>query len=422
MAFPKSLMRSTYRALLKRSTAFDESTACRVLLTAAPTRVYMHQNQAWMDTPPSAEWNAAWQTVDHYVRKANRGMELYLPPIEPSDEVTLRSLIRESYRSRPLTSASMNEAFSAVKLFANAAERAAFLPTEPPKLASSASSSASGFELVAGPVPAEGAEAEEEEEPWDLDGRVRGRVIVAHPLLPGIFNQSIVCLIPNLAKPADPSDSSMTGFIINRPLTNDHGVVVPVWAALPRDLHDLFTDHLSKNAVMIGGPISNIMSRQAAVFVVHRIAEAPQAVAVAPGLWASFHRDGYDYLAERMAADKLDAADFMVVTGYAGWGRTQLHGEVRSGSWLVADRWLSAIDKDARGRKVEEVPALTSEDTSIADFLLGCNAVVAEDQLVTNQPTEAWSALVQSWGSRYTDLTRLAAISEEPRGSSRHSE
>jgi putative transcriptional regulator len=383
---------------MKRASAFDRSAAARVLLTAAPTRMYLHEAESWVEVDRQGEWDSARLSVDEYVRRANRGREFYMPPnpnsagtapsaaaadgattpssgsAHPPAEVQLKDLVRESYRTRPSTSASMNEAFSAVKLFTTAAERLEHVPKAAPFQPRAIDP---GFRLT--DVGSDGEFA-------PFDGTEMARVLVAHPLLPSIFRHTIVCLLPQMVEPKGQDTGSATGFIVNRPLVNDHGVIVPVWAAFPAGIHSIFTDLLAKNAVMVGGPVGAITNRTTALFVVHRLAGVEDAVVIAPGVWATF--GNYDALEAKMKADNVSPQSVMVVAGYAGWGNQQLGGEIKMGSWFVAE---------------------CADAGASADFLMSCNVVAdPETQTTTNHPSESWCQLLQSWGPAHADLTRLA--------------
>jgi len=428
MSLPKALVYSTYRALVKHARTFDASAAKRTLIAAAPTRLYSHEHENWLDVDRSPDWDSARASVDEFIRRANRGKEMYVPPLPDDTDRSrhpLLDVIRSSYRERPNTSAAFNEAFSAVRLFSSAQERTQQLPAELPFPARDC-----GVKLTSIGDDGEWTNAE-------ADAAVR--VIVANPLLPGIFAHSIVCMIPPPPPPAaaegdgdNAGDSSSsesttrarspmegaTGFIINKPLLNDQGIPVPIWAAFPADSPALFTETLANNVVMVGGPVGAIGNRETAVFVIHRVPGVTDAVPVAPGVWSSFR--ALDELNERIKADGVDPKHVMVIVGYAGWGRAQLGGEIENGSWFVAERRLSeeaSADRDA-------------EVKDIGDFVFSSNLVSApngETPDPATHPAEAaaalsggvpaaadcdrtWCELLASWGPDHADLTRLLHI------------
>ena len=197
-----------------------------------------------------------------------------------------------------------------------------------------------------------------------------------------------------------------TGFIVNKPLLNDQGVPVPIWAAFPGDSPALFTETLANNVVMVGGPVGAIGNRETAVFVIHRVPGVPDAVPVAPGVWSSYR--SLEALDERIRADKVDVKDVMVVVGYAGWGNSQLGGEIENGSWFVAD-------KSAASAPAETVGEFLFSSNLVMPPSDG-NAADTETPVIEN-PEKAWCQLLASWGDDHADLTRLATIHKSRRPS-----
>lgn len=370
-AVPTSVLRSAYRSLLRSALAVDREPARRALLTAAPTKVYDHHRQEWVKTDHELRAGLGIQpqsaALNDVLRLSNGGRLLHVPSTDEAASVA--ALVRQAFRTTTGNSTSISDAFAAVKTLHFQKQIADTLSKEV-----SFATVDFGVELddqFLGANPSK----------WKPSGPSELQLLVSHPLLPDFFRHAVVAMVP-----IEGDDGAM-GFICNRPLTTDHGVLMPVWAALDGQMPRLFSTLLRHNTLMVGGPVHSFNARDMATLVVHRIDDVPEARTVAAGLYVQMSR--FDDLEEAMMERNVQPSEVMVVLGYSGWGADQLSGEIAEGSWFVAKGGA----------------------TTNKDIVFAANRVCAGDEAhTTDNPTRVWGELLASWGSAYADLTRLSNV------------
>lgn len=152
-----------------------------------------------------------------------------------------------------------------------------------------------------------------------IEGSYVGRLLVAAPSLgdPN-FARTVVLVLEH-------GEAGALGVVVNRP--SETGVVdaLPRWGRLAAD----------PPVVFVGGPVS-----PSAAICIGRAPGGPDWPDLGPD------DDGWRPLFEGLCTVDLDRdpdelvvppADVRVFAGYAGWGPTQLEGEVEAGAWYVLD-------------------------------------------------------------------------------------
>lgn len=154
------------------------------------------------------------------------------------------------------------------------------------------------------------------------------QLLLAHPQLSGFFQHTVLLIVRH-------ANSMSAAFVLNKPLRNDEGVLMPIHATVRLNrVHSIFHRHLKYHTLMIGGPVMSGGVFDENIFVLHRVPGVPGALPVGADLW--FDGD-LDVLAEKLDAGEASAAeDVVVLCGFAGWSLDQLKGEVMDGTWLVA--------------------------------------------------------------------------------------
>ena len=270
-------------------------------------------------------------------------------------------------------------------------------------VASSSSSSSTATGDVAA-LPASGPYVDRSGVTWvDVPAKVDGTgrnafLLCAHPIMPGFFQGNLL-----LMHQFDP-DSGAVGIAFNRPLRNNDGIPVPVWAVFAQHASApcVVLRHLEDNRIFIGGPISACPSHVgaaagsgrggegqedddasaspsrgsgrggargasrsrasggahqhgadhsflSAAHYLHRIPGVPGALPIAPGCWW-----GGDQLVigQRLEAKAARPCDVMVIIGFASWAPKQLEGEIANGSWISAISQSAADDRTHELRDV----------------------------------------------------------------------
>lgn len=233
--------------------------------------------------------------------------------------------------------------------------------------------------------------------PFDTPDKVQ--LLLAHPQLYDFFRYTVMVVVRDT-----PNESA--AFVLNKPLENDEGMVMPVNATIRLNhVHPILGKHLGNHTVMIGGPVSR-GSFDSSILLLHRVPGIEDAIPLSQSLWV----DGnYDALQRRLEDGTADPADIVVICGFSGWGGQQLAGEIQSGTWVVA-----------RGR---------SDDPAMDDFLFaltrcaGAPATAAAQQTSTPPPgatattampprgachrgAAAWAWAYSTLGAPYVDLAR----------------
>jgi putative transcriptional regulator len=364
----KSVITSTYRALLKQASEVDKNVALRAMLCASPIHFYDHEKREWAPFDGSHEWHASRKAVDALIRKLNGSKEWYHPPREPNHN-TMRQFVQEMFRASPFSTQNMNFAFSAVKSLSHSISAATSLTDVSPAPALPVWN-ADNFSLM-------NAVAKSSVE--DLSEHF----IVAHPLLPGIFRHSLVLVLKH-------DDSGALGVIINKPLTDNKGMLTPVWSALP-DQHPLFTKHLAQHPVMIGGPVGATPDSLMSLLILHNCSDVVGARCVGKSAAGDVYLNGeIDSMFEAIESGKCKPEQFVCFLGYSSWGEGQLSGEVEMGSWFCVDH----------GPKRTE---------NLAQFM---NESLLNSGTASFDPVNSWCDMLHTLGGEYRELTRLRGLSK----------
>ncbi|MCB0953543.1 MAG: YqgE/AlgH family protein [Microthrixaceae bacterium] len=150
-----------------------------------------------------------------------------------------------------------------------------------------------------------------EDDPGAPPTRTRNRLLVSVPALPDDnFDRTVVYMI-------DHEDSGAIGVVLNRPTGSEVPEelrIGPAWASPP--------------VVFSGGPVSP----EAVIMLGRRQLGARQRGASAVGGTVAV------LSADAVADREVEGVDLLrAYAGYAGWGPSQLDGELSAGVWVVLD-------------------------------------------------------------------------------------
>jgi putative transcriptional regulator len=360
----KSVLLSTYRALIKHASTFDANVAHRAMLCASPIHSYDHLKREWVSFDSAQEWDENRRSVDVLIRALNDSKEWYHPSHRKG---TLKSFIREKFRSSPFSTQNLNFAFAAVKTLNHTKTASSSLvdcspsPTDPIW-------NASNFSLI-DTVPMLGIH------------ETSNHFIVAHPLLSGFFRHSIVLMLKH-------ESSGALGVIVNKPLSNNNGELIPLWSVVP-DQHPLFSKHLANHPVMLGGPVGVESGDMMLIF--HNCGDVTGARCIGEGPNGKVFLNGeLDSMVEMLEKGICKKEDFICFLGYSSWGEEQLSGEIERGSWFCV----------AHGPCRSE------------DLLQHLNRSHQVGSSVV--PSKAWCNLLHSLGGEFVELTKLRALQSKP--------
>ena len=138
-----------------------------------------------------------------------------------------------------------------------------------------------------------------------------GRLAVASPwLLDPNFARTVVLLLEH-------NDDGALGVVLNRPSEVDVSEALPEWAS----------QSVEPTVVFVGGPVQG------------------NALIGLAAAWTDEAVSGWTPLIGRLGAVDLShpgdlgsgVGDVRVFAGYAGWGPSQLEGEIDAGAWFVLD-------------------------------------------------------------------------------------
>lgn len=143
--------------------------------------------------------------------------------------------------------------------------------------------------------------------------RVRtGSLLVAEPfMMDGYFKRTVVQICDHHA------DQGTVGFILNRP-TN----------LLMHDIVDGFPEFDAP--VLYGGPVSN-----ETIHYLHRVGDLlEKSTEIARGIFWGGDFTQLKFLIENKI---IKRGDIQFYLGYSGWSEGQLDGEIKAGSWIIAE-------------------------------------------------------------------------------------
>lgn len=149
-------------------------------------------------------------------------------------------------------------------------------------------------------------------------GRVAaGSLLVASPRLADPnFRRAVIYVIDHRTGEDEGSEGGTTGVILGRPSAVQVLDVLPRWREVVSGPRTLF----------VGGPVQSNAALCLVRTVPDRAPEGYRPVAAGIGM---ADLDGDPSMALR------SASAIRIFAGYAGWGATQLAGEIAAGAWLV---------------------------------------------------------------------------------------
>lgn len=377
----KKLVLTTYRTLLKSATKADTDFARRALVASAPRQIYDFYDHRWTDVDIEKEMPDNERTLDRTSRELNGGREWFMPPLQSTAaggsivrDMAVSNAVKAAFRRDPQTTQNLNLAFVAIKALGVVDSLGRSLPAVPlfPPTDFGFRIAPNGFADVTG--------SRNDDSPLAM--------LVAHPMMQGFFRHAILLV-------GDCGENGAVAVVVNKPLLNEHGQCIPVWSVVPDELHPLFSKHLKDNPVMVGGPIRGVDERQAGggVFVVHKLRGIPGAMAVGQGVYFSGNTDA---IYQALEDGKGTAKDVAVMLGYAGWGGGQLEGEVKRGSWFVA-----------QGTNSEPVFQLSQCAEGGDD---------ASPSPLARHPQESWVKFFGGLDPACAEMSRLGGVSAAPSG------
>ena len=138
---------------------------------------------------------------------------------------------------------------------------------------------------------------------------LKGQLLIAAPQLTDPnFNRTVVLMIEH-------DENGAFGVVLNRPTDK---TIEDAWHEVDAEpCHCLKTIH-------VGGPV---MGPLLAIHTCDRLAEAE----IMPGVFLATQRDHIDELVRQ------HDEPFQLYSGYAGWGKGQLEGELEQGGWITRE-------------------------------------------------------------------------------------
>ena len=136
---------------------------------------------------------------------------------------------------------------------------------------------------------------------------LKGHLLIAAPQLSDPnFARTVVLMI-------DHDEQGAVGVVLNRPSGR---TVKEVWDEVGDEPCE------SAAAINVGGPVLGPLM---AIHTCESLAEAE----VLPGVYLAAGRDYLDRVVRE------DNSDFLVFSGYSGWGKGQLESELKQGGWIT---------------------------------------------------------------------------------------
>ena len=157
-----------------------------------------------------------------------------------------------------------------------------------------------------------------------MEDSLRGQLLIAAPSLFDYFRRTVVLVVEH-------SEEGAMGVMLNRVSETTVGEAVPALAGLTGD----------EDLVRIGGPVS-----PESVVALGEFEDLDEAATGLVGTLGLLDPDSPDPSLRRLR----------VYAGYAGWGPSQLEGEIEEGAWIVlpadpgdpfddGDLWADALQR-----------------------------------------------------------------------------
>jgi putative transcriptional regulator len=158
----------------------------------------------------------------------------------------------------------------------------------------------------------------------DEESSLRGQLLVANPLLPDPnFDRTVVLVLSH-------SRDGALGVVLNRPSELPVGEPLPQWEPLAT----------APSVVFVGGPVSPESAICLGCTASGRVPEPEYAGDESSGIC-----DGVTTI--DLERDPMDMegnlVGLRVFAGYAGWGASQLEGELSAGAWWVVSALVSDV-------------------------------------------------------------------------------
>ncbi|KAL4158295.1 hypothetical protein PRNP1_004073 [Phytophthora ramorum] len=325
-----SLALALYRELVAAARRLDSHASLRALVSTE-----------LRESPFVAGSRTRLPHVDAFNRNLQRylgGRHFYLPDTR---RPTLLQLVREEFRKpQPVAKGSdgLDTAFVALRAFNDTLAEANDLEL-PPKTQKLETRTLDGVQLA--------------------ENAASGLFLLAHPLLEGIFNRSVVLLTEHTPK-------GSKGFIVNKESDKPLGKAFQV---PPRVMRAFGSSKVRK-----GGPV---FTRNAEVlhgraeFGGERVATTNFPTADDPSLFVGVDLDA---AARAIYDETAKQTDVVFMSGVSAWSSGQLDNELKQGSWV---------------------------------------AVKAPVSLALNAPGELWQDLMRTLGGEYAEMSCMPSMEEE---------
>mmetsp|Transcript_43965 Transcript_43965/g.171723 ORF Transcript_43965/g.171723 Transcript_43965/m.171723 type:complete len:388 (-) Transcript_43965:597-1760(-) len=380
------VVRSLYRMLYRGAKRLDAAPASKALLRLPCTDRYDFSKSMWVDIPhldseldkDGKRKETADQLASRHLSSILGGGLLYRP--QTSACKVLREAFRHPVSEPEKLGLRIDTGFVAMRVMSTVLSVADSVLQKPPvELHEVADSSTNN------PIWCKTTGA-------DLEV---GSVLVAHPLVGGIFGRKLILLYDYEA------ERGASGLVINGPVTAE--IALDNLLSTKPSKKDAETRRLD---VYNGGPVMSRTERQGStrktpvrLNVLHTHGDLRGAQPVCPGLFVNFKReDAYD----KYMQGELKAEDLMIIQGYAGWGPNQLEGELRQHTWFAS--------------KVEGVPLLIQDrlrrERENEEEKKQSGAGFVELSAMNDAEEMPWQKVLKGLGGEYAEMWRIPRLRE----------